>query len=117
MLIMLYSTLGENSSCAWYLFPYLEVLLIIYPSMYMCLYIIISAELGKGILFFRVFLVDNLSYLLLKETPSIETEEDTGDAWVEGTEGVPASETSAEIINCGCGSTEEEGLMLQVDYK
>lgn len=51
------------------------------------------------------------------ETPIIEAEEDTGDAWVEGTEGVPASETTAEIINCGCGSTEEEGLMLQVGYK
>lgn len=50
-----------------------------------------------------------------EETPIIEAEEDTGDAWVEGTEGVPASETTAEIINCGCGSTEEEGLMLQCD--
>ncbi|XP_063869761.1 PHD finger protein 20-like isoform X14 [Scylla paramamosain] len=49
------------------------------------------------------------------EAPSIEAEEDTGDAWAEGTEGVPTSETSAEIINCGCGSTEEEGLMLQCD--
>uniref|UniRef100_A0A0P4VWL4 MBD domain-containing protein n=1 Tax=Scylla olivacea TaxID=85551 RepID=A0A0P4VWL4_SCYOL len=50
-----------------------------------------------------------------EEAPSIEAEEDTGDAWAEGTEGVPTSETSAEIINCGCGSTEEEGLMLQCD--
>lgn len=33
---------------------------------------------------------------------------------MEGTESVPTSEPSAEIINCGCGSTEEEGLMLQV---
>ncbi|XP_050716944.1 uncharacterized protein LOC126998827 isoform X4 [Eriocheir sinensis] len=49
------------------------------------------------------------------EAPSIDAEEDTGDAWVEGTESVPTSEPSAEIINCGCGSTEEEGLMLQCD--
>ncbi|KAG0728993.1 PHD finger protein 20-like protein 1 [Chionoecetes opilio] len=50
-----------------------------------------------------------------EETPSLEGEEDTGDAWVEGTEGAAVAENTAEIINCGCGSTEEEGLMLQCD--
>ncbi|KAK7078720.1 hypothetical protein SK128_024868 [Halocaridina rubra] len=42
-------------------------------------------------------------------------EEDTTDTWCEGAESVSVPEAPAEIINCGCGSTEEEGLMLQCD--
>ncbi|XP_042226418.1 uncharacterized protein LOC121869233 isoform X2 [Homarus americanus] len=50
-----------------------------------------------------------------EEPTNLEVEEDTTDTWVEGAENVSVQETSAEIINCGCGSTEEEGLMLQCD--
>nr|XP_045620877.1 uncharacterized protein LOC123772060 isoform X3 [Procambarus clarkii] len=50
-----------------------------------------------------------------EETSNLEVEEDTTDTWAEGAENASVQETSAEIINCGCGSTEEEGLMLQCD--
>lgn len=50
------------------------------------------------------------------EPSNIEVEEDTTDTWAEGTENTCVQEASAEIINCGCGSTEEEGLMLQVCF-
>ncbi|XP_071538942.1 uncharacterized protein [Panulirus ornatus] len=50
-----------------------------------------------------------------EEPPNLEVEEDTTDTWAEGAENSCVQESSAEIINCGCGSTEEEGLMLQCD--
>ncbi|XP_069942887.1 serine-rich adhesin for platelets-like isoform X3 [Cherax quadricarinatus] len=50
-----------------------------------------------------------------EESSALEVEEDTTDTWAEGAENASVQETSAEIINCGCGSTEEEGLMLQCD--
>ncbi|XP_076056015.1 uncharacterized protein LOC143034036 isoform X2 [Oratosquilla oratoria] len=50
-----------------------------------------------------------------KPESGLEVEEDTGDTWAEGAESVTATEVPAEIINCGCGSSEEEGLMLQCD--
>ena len=49
-----------------------------------------------------------------KESFSLELEEDTTDTWGEGGENASVQEVPAEIINCGCGSNEEEGLMLQV---
>lgn len=48
------------------------------------------------------------------ESSGIEVEEDTTDTWVDGGESASVQEAPAEIINCGCGSAEEEGLMLQV---
>ncbi|XP_037801206.1 uncharacterized protein LOC119596129 isoform X3 [Penaeus monodon] len=49
------------------------------------------------------------------ESSGIEVEEDTTDTWVDGGESASVQEAPAEIINCGCGSAEEEGLMLQCD--
>ncbi|XP_068218788.1 PHD finger protein 20-like protein 1 isoform X2 [Palaemon carinicauda] len=50
-----------------------------------------------------------------EENVNLDVEEDTTDTWGEGTENASVQEVPAEIINCGCGSTEEEGLMLQCD--
>ncbi|XP_066973629.1 titin homolog isoform X2 [Macrobrachium rosenbergii] len=50
-----------------------------------------------------------------EENINLDVEEDTTDTWGEGTENASVQEVPAEIINCGCGSTEEEGLMLQCD--
>ena len=44
-----------------------------------------------------------------------EIENDTGqDTWSEVQQAAVAVESSTEVINCGCASTEEEGLMLLV---
>ncbi|CAL4105243.1 unnamed protein product, partial [Meganyctiphanes norvegica] len=54
-----------------------------------------------------------------KEWGGLEGEEEGGEQWVEESDlaenAAPTETSQAEIINCGCGSTEEEGLMLQCD--